>query len=238
MKRLLAAAGLALTLGCGPVKAQGTINMALQQQFSFAGCTTGGGVGGIACGQPMLNCQLFIFVAGTVSTQQLAFQDTGLTTPLPWPVQCDGNARLPMFYLANGSVHIRLTDASGVVQYDNPSVLVVGPAGGGGGGGGVDPSTLAATGDVKWRSSTEVLSGWVKQNGTTIGSAASGATQRANADTQALFVWLWTNCTNAHCPVSSGRGATGLADFNANKTMTLPDCRARVCGVGLDDMGT
>ena len=236
ISRYVVAAAAVLGLSGAPVKAQGTLNIALQQQFSFVGCSTGGGVGGVACGAPMIGCQLFIFQVGTVSTQQLAFQDTALTVPLPWPVQCDGNARLPMFYLLNGSVHIRLTDASGIVQYENQSVLVVGPSGGGGGGGGVDPSTVSSSGDVKWRPSTEILSGWVKLNATTIGSAASGATQRANADTQALFIWLWTNCSNPFCAVSSGRGATALADFNANKTIVLPDMRA-IGPFGLDDMG-
>jgi hypothetical protein len=35
---------------------------------------------------------------------------------------------------------------------------------------------------------SEVVTGWVKLNATTIGSATSGATQRANSDTQNLFV--------------------------------------------------
>ena len=74
----------------------------------------------------------------------------------------------------------------------------------------------------------ELLGGWVILNGLTIGSGASGATQRANGDTQNLFVYLWTNCTDAHCPVVGGRGATALGDFNANKQITLPDLRARM----------
>src|SRR5262249_49108568 len=52
------------------------------------------------------------------------------------------------------------------------------------------------------------------------------------------FTYLWTNCPDAHCPVLGGRGASGLADFNANKQLTLPDLRGRICSpVGLDDMG-
>lgn len=70
--------------------------------------------------------------------------------------------------------------------------------------------------------------GWLLCNGTTIGSAASGATARANADTQELYTLLWTNISDTYCPVSSGRGASAAADFYANKTLTLPDARQKV----------
>jgi hypothetical protein len=97
-----------------------------------------------------------------------------------------------------------------------------------------------ATGDVKYRFTNEILTGWVILNGQTIGSAASGASQRANADTQNLFVYLWTNCAsvsaNNHCPVVGGLGATALADYQANKVITLPDMRDSDL-VGRDCMG-
>ena len=78
--------------------------------------------------------------------------------------------------------------------------------------------------------------GWVTASGKTIGNAASGATERANADTATLFAFLWGAFTNAVCPVSGGRGATAAADFAANKTITLPDLRGRGF-FGLDNMG-
>lgn len=71
-------------------------------------------------------------------------------------------------------------------------------------------------------------SGWVLANGTTIGNAASAATQRANADTVNLFTLLWNSWANAQAPVSGGRGANAAADFAANKTITLPDASGRV----------
>src|SRR5262249_52846509 len=155
----------------------------------------------------------------------------------PWPLTLDANGRIPALYLADGAVHVRLTDSAGVVQFDYPSILVIGPSSGGGGGGpAVDPTTIAGTGDIKFRPTSEFVTGWVKLNGQTIGSATSGATGRANADTQALFIYLWQNCPDAHCPVSSGRGANGLADFSANKQLTLIDLRGRGLA-GLDDMG-
>lgn len=210
--------------GTRPASAAGSIPVALSQQVD-------------SNGRPLVGALLYLYVVGTVAQPQLAYQDTGLTLPLPWPVVADANGRLPMFYLADGSVHARLTDSGGSVQFDYPSMLVIGPSGGGGGGSSVDPSTIFSTGDVKFRPTGETLSGWVKINGLTIGSALSGASGRANADTQSLFVYLWTNCTDAHCPVLAGRGASALADFNANKQLTLPDWRGRIA-VGLDDMGT
>lgn len=69
--------------------------------------------------------------------------------------------------------------------------------------------------------------GWVLSSSSTIGSAASGATARANQDTYALFTMLWTNYSNDVLPIqnSSGaastRGASADADFYANKRLPL-----------------
>jgi microcystin-dependent protein len=74
--------------------------------------------------------------------------------------------------------------------------------------------------------------GWRLLNGSTIGSASSGATY-ANAAAKNLFTFLWTNLSNTVAPVSSGRGASAAADWTANKTLTLPDARGRsIIGVG------
>lgn len=227
-------AALALLFAPAAASAQGTLPVALTQQFSFASCATFTN----ACGTPLNGGLLYFYQVGTVATPQDSFQDTGLTIKNPWPLTLDANGRIPMFYLANGSVHVRLTDSAGVVQFDYASMLVIGPSSGGGGGGGasVDPTTIAATGDIKFRPTTETLTGWVRLNGQTIGSAVSGASGRANADTQNLFVYLWANCPDAHCPVVGGRGASALADFSANKPLTLLDLRGRSF-IGLDDMG-
>lgn len=63
------------------------------------------------------------------------------------------------------------------------------------------------------------ITGWVISNGSTIGDASSGATQRANADTFLLFRYLWLTCSDTQCPVSGGRGANPTADFAAHKTI-------------------
>jgi hypothetical protein len=232
MKRF-AAALFALLGFAGSSFAQGTIpGLVLSQQFSFTNCTAFTN----SCGTPLSGGLLYFYQSGTVSSPQDSFQDTGLTLRNPWPLTLDSEGRIPVFYVANGSIHVRLTDANGVVKFDVPSMLVIGPSSGSGGGGSVDPTTIASTGAIQMRLTSEFLPGWVKLNGQTIGSATSGATQRANADTQALFVYEWTNCPDAHCPVLGGRGASGLADFNANKQITLFDMRGRGLA-GLDDMG-
>lgn len=216
---------LGLIMASQPAFPAGVIPFALTQQID-------------ANGRPLAGCLLYIYQVGTTATPQNVFSDFGLTLPLPNPLTCDTTGRLPSFYLADGQVHVRLTDSGGVVKVDVPVMQVVGPSSGGGGGGGgsVDPSSVASSGDVKFRPTSEILTGWVKLNGLTIGSATSGATGRANNDTQNLFVYLWTNCPDAHCPVIGGRGGTALADFQANKQLTLLDWRART-PVGLDDMG-
>ncbi|MCK1465779.1 hypothetical protein IVB34_47725 [Bradyrhizobium sp. 2] len=137
-------------------------------------------------------------------------------------------------FLADGTIKVRLTDRNGVTQVVADNIQVVGPSGGGGGGGTVDPTTILATGDVKVAYGTGILSGFVRANGRTIGSATSGATERANSDVQALFVYLWA--ADANLSVSGGRGASAAADWAANKRIALPDWRGRALA-GLGDMG-
>jgi hypothetical protein len=101
-------------------------------------------------------------------------------------------------------------------------------------------SMLPPTGMMMpWPSSTDptqvngngTTPSWLVCDGGTIGDVSSGATERANADMQALFSFLWTNSANAelHIQTSAGapttRGASAAADFGANKRMPIPDCR-------------
>lgn len=99
-----------------------------------------------------------------------------------------------------------------------------------------------ATGSGKDFWGTTAPSGWVLASGNTIGNATSGATERANADTEALFTLLWNAYSNDILPiftsagVASTRGANAAADFAASKRLTLIDKRGRV-SVGKDNMG-
>ncbi len=201
----------------------GSISLAGAQQFDVLGNLLGG-------------AKIYWIQAGTTSTPQNAYYDTGLVSPLPNPYTLEADARIPFHYLADGQIKVRIVDSNGVTRFEQDSILVIGPSSGEGGGGGVDPTTVFATGDVLWLDVQGSRSGWVRDNGRTIGSASSGATERANADTSALFAYLWNNFSNAICPVSTGRGANAAADFAANKTIQLPDKRGYVPG-GLDDMG-
>lgn len=185
-------------------------------------------------GKPLANCFFYTIQAGTTSTPQNAYQDSALTIALPNPQRCSASGRLPQMFLADGSVKVKLTSSAGVIQVVADGVLVVGPSGGGGGGSTVDPTTIIATGDIKARYGTGVLSGFVRANGRTIGSATSGASERANADCQSLFEYLWA--ADANLSVSTGRSGSANADWVANKTIALPDWRGRVIA-GLDDMG-
>jgi hypothetical protein len=82
----------------------------------------------------------------------------------------------------------------------------------------------------------EAPDGWVFASGRTIGNASSAATERANADCEALFKALWNAYPNTVLAVSGGRGATADDDWAAGKTIALIDKRGRV-SVGKDDMG-
>jgi len=201
----------------------GSISLAGAQQFDVLGNLLGGG-------------KIYWIQAGTTSTPQDAFYDSGLASPLPNPYTLEADGRIPFHYLADGQIKVRIDDSNGVTRFVQDNILVVGPSSGEGGGGGVDPTVVFQTGDCLWLPMQGTRTGWTRANGRTIGSASSGATERANADTSAQFVYLWTNFDNTICPVSTGRGANAAADFAANKTIQLLDMRGYVPG-GLDDMG-
>lgn len=185
-------------------------------------------------GKVMPGCRLYVYQAGTVATPQNAYQDTALSIALPNPIQCDSSGRLPQWFVADGLIKLLLKTSAGVEAFAGDNLLVVGPSSGGGGGGTIDPTTILSTGDMKFTYGTGVLSGFVRANGRTIGSATSGATERANADTQALFEYLWNIDTTL--AVSGGRGVSSTADWVANKTIALPDWRGYSVA-GLADMG-
>lgn len=79
-------------------------------------------------------------------------------------------------------------------------------------------NTAFSTGDAKITLKTTADVGWIIFADGTIGDASSGASTRANADTQSLFALLWT-INDAYAPVSGGRGASAAADYAAHKTI-------------------
>jgi microcystin-dependent protein len=203
----------------------GTVfGLALSQQFNNDGTPMAGGM-------------LYVFEAGTLTPLD-TFTDTGLTAgnEHAHPIILDSNGRIPAFWVRDGTARARLTNAAGVVQFDENLLILGASAGGGGGGDTTDVNSVFQTGDLVFRHAGGARTGWVRCNGRTIGNAASGGTERANADTADLFTYLWTNFSDTLCPVSGGRGASAAADYAANKTITLPDMRSR-SAFGVDDMG-
>jgi hypothetical protein len=89
------------------------------------------------------------------------------------------------------------------------------------------------TGDIKYTFATTAPVGWLMlQGGTgtppsTIGNAASGANLRANADCLSLYTVVYNACADAEAPVSGGRTGNAVNDFNANKTIRVPNLVGR-----------
>lgn len=198
----------------------GSISLSLSQQFDELGEPLNGGL-------------LYFFAAGT-TTPQSAYIDVALTLPYPNPIVLDSAGRVPPFYLADGQIKIRLANAAGVTQVAADNLLVIGASSGSGSPPTVDPTTVLQPGWLQAIYGTGVVTGFVRANGRTIGNAASGASERANADTVLLFTFLYEQDTNL--AVSGGRGANAAADYAANKTIALPDWRGRALAF-LDDMG-
>ncbi|TAJ91006.1 hypothetical protein [Reyranella sp.] len=99
------------------------------------------------------------------------------------------------------------------------------------------------TGDVKIAYRSTEPAGSLFMNGKTIGNASSGATVRANADTEERFTHLWNeDATNTLLVIQTGagapttRGLNAVADFAANKRMPLPDPEGCTFAVA-DNMG-
>lgn len=174
-------------------------------------------------------------------TPLITYQDYGLGTEHPHPVVANAYGVFPPVFFdeEDGFYRQRITSSGGVIipGTDVGTLPIIGPGEGGGGAEvPVDPNALLQTGDPIWVPTTGTRSGFVRMNGRTVGSATSGATERANADTEALFLYLWNGYTNTYAPVSGGRGVSAAADWAANKTIGLLDMRSK-SAVGLDDMG-
>lgn len=99
----------------------------------------------------------------------------------------------------------------------------------------ISPEELAAipTGVIRPMIDSSIPDGWVLLDDGTIGSASSGASNRANADCEDLFLHIWNNISNTNAPVTGGRGASAAADWAANKKIQL----GWFAGRGLKVMG-
>jgi microcystin-dependent protein len=187
-------------------------------------------------GRPASGAQAYYFAGGT-TTPLTVYADFALTTPHARPVVADAYGRMPRIYVSPGTYLREQVVANSVQLWQDDVQLPVETTGGGGGGGTtVDLSDLLDTGDIVIKTKTGNVPGFVRCNARTIGSASSGATERANDDCLALFSYLWNTVSDAYCPVSGGRSSTAAADWALNKTIQLPDFRGRAI-VGLNAMG-
>jgi microcystin-dependent protein len=187
-------------------------------------------------GEIALGAKAFFYDAGT-TTPRLVYDDADLDNPLEvdedGAIATDGSGRWPRVFLQFGSFDLKITTEGGTqLFYDqdipNPEPFSDDVA--------IDVDAQLNTGDFIFVGKNGTRSGAVRANGKTIGSGASGGTERANDDTQDLFEYLWNNYANGQCAVSTGRGSTATADFLANKTIAMPDYRGCAL-VGFDDMG-
>jgi len=188
-------------------------------------------------GDPYVGAVVTFYNAST-TTPQTVYSDASLSSPAGESLRTANSAgRFRALFLnpTPGTYRVKITAVDGTLIEDVDGVSVpqnadyVPPEVGT-----TDPSLLFTTGMTVNYYGTSAPSGWVRSNGRSIGSATSGATERANADCQALFLHLWAS--DATLAVSGGRGGTAAGDWAGNKSIALPDFRGRAL-VGLDTMG-
>lgn len=180
---------------------------------------------------------LAYFFEGGTTTPLAVYEDAAETTVHDHPVVADAAGRWPTVFIPfTTSYDYKVTTAGGTqlsypTEIPNPDPVDVAA-------GAVTTSSvqLFQTGMCTFNFTDAAQSGFVRLGGRTIGNAASGATERANADTVDLYTHLYNNLGDTLAPVSGGRGANAAADYAANKTITLPDLRGSI-PVGLDTMG-
>ena len=198
----------------------GTTSLSLQQQFD-------------RFGQLLIGGLVYTFQAGTL-TPQSAFRDASLSTAWPNPLNLDASGRVPSLWFADGVIRIRITDISGVVQFDGDALPVLGSSAAATPTAPTDPNAVYSFGDFKVRYGVGPLTGYVRANGNSISKGGAGGTERANDDTIQLYTYLYgLNDADLTVPGRTGNVAN---DFSSGLTLTLPDFRGCLIGA-LDDMG-
>lgn len=187
-----------------------------------------------ANGTPYSGAKVYFYEGGT-TTPLVTYTDPALSIPHDHPVVANSAGMFPAVFIPEQITYkFRVTTSDGalVSEVDGVSAPTTVPPEF------PDSDTPVEerfqTGDIKIRWSLSAPTGWVRVNGRTIGSASSGATERANADCEDLFEFLWNN--DSTLAVSGGRGGTAAGDWAANKTIALPDPRGRALVV-LDAFG-
>lgn len=164
-------------------------------------------------GVPLNGGKLESYAAGT-STPKATYSDSAGTVANANPVILDSEGYADV-WLGAGAYKFILKNSADVVQWTRDNIQNATVENG------------FSTGDVKLSLKNVADDGFVLMDDKTIGSASSGATGRANADTEALYLLLWNNVLDAWAPVTGGRGASASADFAANKPLKLPRALGR-----------
>lgn len=184
--------------------------------------------------RPAEGAKAYFFLGGAPNTPIVVYSDSAESSAHQNPVEADGNGRWPFVSIPFiASYGVRVTDEFDVQLWSddgipNPNPVEVEVT--------VPVEERVQTGQHIWEPIQGSRTGYVRANGLTIGNGSSAATERANADTEDLFVYLWNALADAQAPVSTGRGGSAAADFAANKRITLTNLKGAM-PIGLDDMG-
>lgn len=187
-------------------------------------------------GDPAGGALAYFYVGGT-TTPLVTYEDSGETTPLTNPVEAAADGTWPLVFIPFLDTYdVKVTTAGGTQRYYHRFIPNPDPVDVAAGAVTTSSTQILQTGDWLFNPKSGVRSGFVRANGRTIGSAASGASERANADCADLYAYLYDNFADGILPVSGGRGASAASDFALNKPIALFDIRAG-SPFGLDDMG-
>lgn len=189
--------------GAGSIASAGTTDLwsVPQSYVTVSGTTT---ITQLSTSASVLGTQKNVVFSGSLT---LTYNATSLILPGGINIITQAGDRAQVVSLGgNNAAVINFTRASGAAIIAAPS-------------GHVDQFLLAACPAT-----------YVQPNGSTIGSASSGGTLRANADTAQLFAAMWAldaTVSPIFTSVGAGstRGASAAADFAANKRLTVPDMR-------------
>lgn len=174
----------------------------------------------------------YFFEPGT-TTPKPTYTTAALTEEHAHPVLVSGTGRFPQIWLGVGNFRVRIIADAGTVleDYDNLPGAQPDP---------VDPPEPVEPGTVfptGFEATSEYglpVAGWVRANKGTIGPLGSGATELASNDCRALFIQRWNMMPEI--AVIGGRGSSAQADWDAGKSIYVPDAKG-TGSVGRDSMG-
>ena len=188
-----------------------------------------------ADGLPIVGARAFFYQANTL-TPIPVYSDPELTALATNPVVTNGAGRWPLIFINDALLYYRYRLVSpapeNAIWQDALKVPALGPAWW------PETSTPSSnsfpTGAMYADPDPSPRATAARANGRTIGSAASGASEMAGPECQALFLKYWNIPT---LDVVGGKGPSAAGDWAANKQLYLPDMRGRGF-FGLDTMGS